>query len=315
MALIDRGIASDQQLGKLGVPMADAVFVSTADTARNVRARNYPPARALPTLGFQIVRRYAADTKPLSRVFMYQTGLVRMESPDSIPWLPGALADHLTSFGGVLRGTATKSAMEWRTPVPQHLWHVASRAPCAEISSPTFAARFSKGYRHRAYWISVSWPAQVFYWRARVRRCPLAEQVDPHPFLLPTTPVGAWHGIPTPPADYGGASLRHFAVLPGRAGTSGLAQFWIALRHHGRFGAEQQLDLQTGMTQVGVIWRCPGWIRTPLLQAVFLCVIVAVGGGGRVCCKVKGLDRVFPPAASGLVVLASFSVRARRSTT
>ena len=87
-ALIDRGIASDQQLGKRGVPMADAVFVSTADTARNVRSRQYPPARRVPSLGFQIVRRDATDPTPLQRVFMYQTGLVRMEAPASIPWLP-----------------------------------------------------------------------------------------------------------------------------------------------------------------------------------------------------------------------------------
>ena len=165
MALIDRGIASDQQLGKIGVPMADAVLVTTADTARNVRARTYPPARALPKLGFQIVRRDAAEAKPLSRVFLYQTGLVRMGSPDAIPWLPGALADHLTSFGGVLRGTGEQmSAMDWLDAGATASYGTVSE-PCNHVQKfphpQVLLARYLQGATAiEAYWSSVAWPAQ-----------------------------------------------------------------------------------------------------------------------------------------------------------
>lgn len=165
MALIDRGIASDQQLGKLGVPMADAVLVTTADAARNVRARNYPPARSLPRLGLHIVRQDATDPKPLSRVFLYQTGLMRMESPETIPWLPGALADHLTSFGGVLRGSAEQmSAMEWLDAGATASYGTVSE-PCNHVQKfphpQVLLARYLQGATAmEAYWSSVAWPAQ-----------------------------------------------------------------------------------------------------------------------------------------------------------
>ncbi len=164
-ALIDRGIASDQQLGKRGVPMADAVFVNTADTARNVRSRLYPPASSVPNLGFQIVRRDAADTTPLQRVFLYQTGLVRMEAPATIPWLPGALADHLTSFGGVLRGSGEQmSAMDWLDAGATASYGTVSE-PCNHVQKfphpQVLLARYLQGATAlEAYWSSVAWPTQ-----------------------------------------------------------------------------------------------------------------------------------------------------------
>jgi len=164
-ALIDRGIAADQQLGKRGVPMADAVFVTTADSARNVRSRQYPPARSIPGLGFQIVRRDAADTTALQRVFLYQTGLLRMEAPATIPWLPGALADHLTSFGGVLRGSGDQmSAMDWLDAGATASYGTVSE-PCNHVQkfphSQVLLARYLQGATAlEAYWSSVAWPAQ-----------------------------------------------------------------------------------------------------------------------------------------------------------
>lgn len=164
-ALIDRGIAADQQLGKRGVPVADAVFVSTADAARNVRSRQYPPARSVPGLGVRIVRRDATDTTPQQRVFLYQTGLLRMEAPASIPWLPGALADHLTSFGGVLRGSGEQmSAMDWLDAGATASYGTVSE-PCNHVQKfphpQVLLARYLQGATAmEAYWSSVAWPAQ-----------------------------------------------------------------------------------------------------------------------------------------------------------
>ena len=164
MALIDRGVASDQQLGKRGVPMASAVFVSTPDAARNVRARLYPPARALPALGFQAVRREVADSTVLPRVFLYQTGLVRVDAPENIAWLPGALADHLTSFGGVLRGGDQMSAMEWLDAGATASYGTVSE-PCNHVQKfphpQVLLARYLQGATAlEAYWSSVVWPTQ-----------------------------------------------------------------------------------------------------------------------------------------------------------
>jgi uncharacterized protein (TIGR03790 family) len=164
-ALIERGIASDQQLGKRGVPMGSAVFVSTPDKARNVRAAAYPPKRVLVNAGLQIVRRDAADATPLHRVFLYQTGLVRIAAPDGIDWLPGALADHLTSFGGVLHsGGEQMSAMEWLDAGATASYGTVSE-PCNHLQKfphpQVLLARYAHGATAlEAYWSSVAWPAQ-----------------------------------------------------------------------------------------------------------------------------------------------------------
>ena len=164
-ALIDRGIASDQQLGKRGVPIASAVFVSTPDKARNVRAAAYPPQRTFANAGFQIVRRDAADAAPLTRVFVYQTGLIRMAAPDAIDWLPGALADHLTSFGGLLRGNGEQmSAMDWLDAGATASYGTVSE-PCNHVQKfphpQVLLARYALGATAlEAYWSSVAWPAQ-----------------------------------------------------------------------------------------------------------------------------------------------------------
>lgn len=164
-ALIDRGIAADQQLGKRGVPMAHAVFVTTADSARNVRSHAYPRARSFPGAGFQIERREATDTTPLQRVFLYQTGLLRMEEPAAIPWLAGAMADHLTSFGGVLRGAGEQmSAMDWLDAGATASYGTVSE-PCNHLQKfphpQVLLLRYLQGVSAlEAYWSSVAWPTQ-----------------------------------------------------------------------------------------------------------------------------------------------------------
>lgn len=164
-ALIDRGIASDQQLGKHGVPIANAVFVNTNDAARNVRARLYPPARAVPGLGIQVERRDMGDTRLLHRVFLYQTGVMRVEAPQDIAWLPGALADHLTSFGGMLRGNGEQmSAMDWLDAGATASYGTVSE-PCNHVQKfphpQVLLARYLQGASAlEAYWSSVAWPAQ-----------------------------------------------------------------------------------------------------------------------------------------------------------
>mgnify|MGYP002720400483 FL=1 len=113
-ALIDRGVAADRQLGKRGVPAAHAVFVSTADKARNVREPLFPVAAAVPALGLQMDRVQSGPGDALPRVILYQTGAVREEHMQRIQWLPGALADHLTSFGGrLLDAQGQMSVLDW----------------------------------------------------------------------------------------------------------------------------------------------------------------------------------------------------------
>ena len=170
--MIDRGIASDQQLGKLGGPPASAVFVSTSDKARNVRASLFPPAGTVPGRVTQIVRveessTQAQDTQdlPLRRVMLYQTGRVQVDQPQSIDWLAGALADHLTSFGGhLLDSQGQMSALDWLEAGVTASYGTVSE-PCnhrQKFPHPqVLLAHYLRGATAlEAYWRSVAWPAQ-----------------------------------------------------------------------------------------------------------------------------------------------------------
>ena len=163
-ALIDRGIASDHQLAKPGTAPAHAVFVSTGDKARNVRSVLFPPPGLLAGLGVQVDVRDVADAAPLQRVFLYQTGLVRVDGLDRIPWLPGALADHLTSSGGQLLGSTQMSILDWLESGATASYGTVSE-PCNHLQKFPHPQLLLLNYLQgasalEAYWRSVAWPAQ-----------------------------------------------------------------------------------------------------------------------------------------------------------
>ena len=170
MALIDRGVAADRQLGKRGVPPASVVLLRTTDAARNVRSAWYPPMPAmgqpdpLQPLGAQLrVQDSSAELPP--RVLLYQTGAVRVEHPAAIDWLPGALADHLTSFGGQLTNTGGQmTALEWLEAGATASYGTVSE-PCnhwQKFPHPqVLLLHYLQGATAlEAYWRSVAWPAQ-----------------------------------------------------------------------------------------------------------------------------------------------------------
>lgn len=164
-ALINRGIAADRQLGKRGVPLASAVFVSTGDKARNVRAPLFPAQGAAPALGVQVERPDASATTPIPRVVLYQTGVVREDHMDRLGWLPGAVADHLTSFGGHLLATEGQmSVLDWLSSGATASYGTVSE-PCnhwQKFPHPqVLLHHYTRGTTVlEAYWRSVAWPAQ-----------------------------------------------------------------------------------------------------------------------------------------------------------
>ena len=116
LALIERGMQADHSLPTRLLPV-NAWFVSTPDAARNVRAPLFPLAGLLRPWNVQIQREASTALPPtLPRTLIYQTGLARVDSLAAVDWLPGALADHLTSFGGQLERLAASgqmSALDW----------------------------------------------------------------------------------------------------------------------------------------------------------------------------------------------------------
>ena len=163
-ALIDRGVASDHKLAKPGVPPANAVFVNTNDKARNVRAVLFPPAGLSASVGVQVTVRDADNSAALQRVFLYQIGLVRMDAIDKLQWLPGALADHLTSSGGQLLGTSQMSVLDWLESGATASYGTVSE-PCNHLQKFPHPQILLLNYVQgatalEAYWRSVAWPAQ-----------------------------------------------------------------------------------------------------------------------------------------------------------
>lgn len=163
-ALIDRGVASDQQLGKRGVPVANAVFVNTKDKDRNVRAVLFPPEGPMGNLGVQVYVRKPEDAHTVPRVFLYQTGIQRVNHLERIQWLPGALADHLTSYGGHLLATEGQmSALDWLESGATASYGTVSE-PCNHLQKFPHPQVLLQHYVQgataiEAYWRSVAWPA------------------------------------------------------------------------------------------------------------------------------------------------------------
>ncbi|MHB8388452.1 MAG: TIGR03790 family protein [Acidobacteriaceae bacterium] len=160
--LIDRGVASDGTF-----PHGTGYLLSTSDPARNVRATMYPAI--VSELGnkvrLRIIRaNYIADRK---HVLFYFTGVVRVRALRSNHFLPGAIADHLTSLGGVLIHSSQMSSLKWLEAGATGSYGTVVE-PCNlpdKFPSPGVVIRFYlKGESLiEAYWKSVAMPGQGIF--------------------------------------------------------------------------------------------------------------------------------------------------------
>ncbi|HHJ16799.1 MAG TPA: TIGR03790 family protein [Gammaproteobacteria bacterium] len=107
-ALIDRGVASDAT-----GPAGTAYLVSTSDKARNVRARHYATIKLhmQDWINTRVVQTEALQD--INNVLFYFTGKTRVPHLDTLHFVPGAVADHLTSTGGRLTDSRQMSALRW----------------------------------------------------------------------------------------------------------------------------------------------------------------------------------------------------------
>jgi uncharacterized protein (TIGR03790 family) len=104
-AMIERGVASDRSLGLRGALPVHAHYVITNDKIRSVRAPLFPPPGLLRRFGVEVHIDETQALNQVQRVLLYQTGLTHVDKLDTVRWVPGAVADHLTSTGGVFDGT------------------------------------------------------------------------------------------------------------------------------------------------------------------------------------------------------------------
>jgi uncharacterized protein (TIGR03790 family) len=167
-ALIDRGIRADGSLGLRGAPPAKALFVTSHDAARNVRATAYPPAGLIEGKGIAVVQIPIEQLGDQQRVLVVQVGAAQVPQIDSLGWLPGALADHLTSFGGELgRSTGQMSAMAWIAAGATASYGSVSE-PCNHLQKFPNPKLLLLNYMFgqtaiEAYWKSVDWPQQGLF--------------------------------------------------------------------------------------------------------------------------------------------------------
>lgn len=190
LAMIERGIAADHTLASAPAEPAMAWFAATPDAARNVRERLFPPAGAVPGVAGLAVARVRSDAlPPMRRILVYETGLARVPAPLGGEWLPGALADHLTSFGGQLdkpAGEAQMNVLDWIDAGATATYGTVSE-PCNHLQKFPHPQMLLQAYAQgvsalEAYWHSVAWPAQgVFVGE------PLAAPFAPPP-APPSTP-------------------------------------------------------------------------------------------------------------------------------
>jgi len=101
-------------------------------------------------------------------VLLYQTGLARVEKLGTLTWVPGALADHLTSYGGQLNGDSGQMpALEWIASGATASYGTVSE-PCSHPQKFPHPQLLLLHYLQgasaiEAYWKSVAWPQQGLF--------------------------------------------------------------------------------------------------------------------------------------------------------
>jgi uncharacterized protein (TIGR03790 family) len=159
-ALIDRGVAADGTR-----PPGSAYLVSSSDTIRNVRAPAYGAAKKVGGERFRVETLKAEALSYRTDVLFYFIGAVRVPL-ESVRFRPGAMADHLTSSGGVLDAGpgGQMSVLAWLEAGATASYGTVVE-PCnlpAKFPHPAVAiGRYLQGETLiEAYWKSVRMPGQ-----------------------------------------------------------------------------------------------------------------------------------------------------------
>ncbi len=162
--LIDKGVLSAFKTNE-----ATAYFLKTNDRARSEpRERFYP--RDLSRLEqkklfFRTINADSIDDK--KDIMFYFTGVKFVKNLETLNFLPGAIADHLTSRGGVLYNQSQMSSLKWleagatgsygSVSEPCNFWQ---KFPNPEV----LISNYLQGQTLvEAYWKSVYWPHQGLF--------------------------------------------------------------------------------------------------------------------------------------------------------
>lgn len=157
--LIDRGIAADHSF-----PAGRAYLVITSDKARSVRA-SYFEQTAKELAGVFPIEILETDAiTGRHDVLFYFTGLPHVPQLHTLDFLPGALADHLTSAGGQLTDSNQMSSLRWLEAGATASYGTVAE-PCNHMQKFPFPGvamfHYALGASAiEAYWKSVAWPGE-----------------------------------------------------------------------------------------------------------------------------------------------------------
>ncbi len=158
-SLIDRGIESDHSF-----PTGRAYLLSTPDRLRSVRSIYFEQtAKELEDV-FPIEIMETESITDRQDVLFYFTGLVQVPNLQTLGFLPGALADHLTSTGGQLTDSKQMSSLRWLEAGATASYGTVVE-PCNHPQKFPFPGiamfHYSTGATAlEAYWKSVAWPGE-----------------------------------------------------------------------------------------------------------------------------------------------------------
>lgn len=158
-ALIDRGVAADNTR-----PYGNAYLLNTKDFHRSVRNIYYDEVKKRFNTRFDIHLLEQNSIKDKQDILFYFTGLPTVPDIDTLTYLPGAMADHLTSTGGQLTDSSQMSAMKWLEAGATGSYGSAHE-PCnytQKFPNPIIAMTYyTRGSTLiEAYWKSVLMPGQ-----------------------------------------------------------------------------------------------------------------------------------------------------------
>ena len=106
--LIDRGVVSDYSR-----PKAKVYLLNTSSNDRTVRSVYFPNIERMfsKLSDVKVVNQDYLENK--KDIMFYFTGMAKVKALDTNQFSPGAVADHLTSAGGMLFNTKQMSVLSW----------------------------------------------------------------------------------------------------------------------------------------------------------------------------------------------------------
>lgn len=171
VALINRGLSSEATY-----PAGDGYLIRTTDGARSgPRWSDFSKLPAAWSFEGGLKLNYIDNAKGTgsnvivgkSPVLFYFTGLTSVSDLASNHFVPGAVGDHLTSFGGVLSGTTQMESTEWLQAGTTGSYGTVEEPYAVADKFPRASVMIDQYYRGatliEAYWKSVRTPGQGLF--------------------------------------------------------------------------------------------------------------------------------------------------------